>query len=67
MHSVFKRTLLTDQGKEIVRKDENNYDTQAVYKDLLNYHTNSVKASLNTSSQLSYLIISRIDEWKGTY
>ena len=32
---------------------------------MLNYHTSSIKASLTTSSQISYLTISIIDELKG--
>ena len=66
MYSVFERTLLTDQGKSIVIKYENDSDAQEVYKDFLNYHTSSVKAYLIFSSQLSFLIITKIDERKGT-
>ena len=64
--SIFKRILLNDQGKLIARKQKNNYDVQVVYKDFLKHRTNSVKDSLKTSSQLSCLTVSRIDEWKGT-
>ena len=63
--SVFERTILTDQGRHIVRHNENYYDAQVVHKDFLKNRTKSVKYSSTTSSQLSCLTIARIDECEG--
>jgi hypothetical protein len=52
MYAVFERTLQTDQGKAIVRAHEDDFDAQAVYKDLVEYSINSTKASLDASSTL---------------
>ena len=55
MCSVFEQSFLDDKGKSVARKHSNYYDAQEAHKGLLNYHTNSVKDSLTTSSQLNYL------------
>ena len=65
MHSIFERSLLTDQGKAAVRSHENKDDAQTVYKYFLYYRTNSVKASLTASSQLKWLAVARVNEYKG--
>ena len=65
MLSFFERSLLTDQGKSTFRSHEIDYDNQEVCKDLIHYHTNSITASLTASSQLIFLTITAIDEWKS--
>ena len=64
IRSFFEQTLLTDQGKSIGILNETDYDAQVIYKYSHKYHTSYAKASLTAWSQLSCLIISKIDKWK---
>ena len=66
MHSVFERTLLTDQGKALVRQHESAYDSQITYKHLSACYEENAKAALDSSSLLAYITTARIDEWKGS-
>ena len=66
MHSVFERTLLTDQGKASVRQYESTYDSQIICKHLSAYYEENAKAALDSSSLLACITAARIDEWKGS-
>ena len=66
MYSVFERTLLTDQGKALVRQHESAYDSQITHKHLSACYEENVKAALDSSSLLAYITTARIDEWKGS-
>ena len=65
MYSVFERTLLTDQGKALVRQHESARDSQIIYKHLSACYEENTKAALDSSSLLAYITTARIDEWKG--
>ena len=54
-----------DHERSIIKSHQNYYDDQEVYKDLLYYHVNSVKASLLTTSQMNFIIVKASCEWKG--
>ena len=62
MHSVFKRTLLTDQGKALVRQYESACDSQAIYKHLSACYEKNAKAALDSSLLLACATTARIDE-----
>ena len=46
MYAVFERTLLTDTGKTAVRQHEGDSDAQAVWKEVVEYYTDSIKTSI---------------------
>lgn len=66
MHSVFKRTLQTNQGKALVRLHESTSNSQSIYKELSEYCEKNTKAALDSSELLAYITTVRIDEWKGS-
>ena len=66
MHSVFASALQTDIGKKYVREHESDYDAQEAYKKLVDFYTNSTKASMNAADILSYITAAKIETWKGT-
>ena len=49
MYAVFERTLLTDTGKTAVQQHEGDSDAQAVWKEVVEYYTDSIKTSLDVS------------------
>ena len=68
MYSVFDKTILTDRGKEIVRKYETTYDAQKVYKELYDHHHASTLARMTSSNLLAYITTAKIGDgsWNGT-
>ena len=68
VYSVLESKVLTDQGKNIVRQHEIDYDAQAVYKKLLTHHLVSTKAAMTSSDILSYITSAHLGngEWRGT-
>ena len=68
MFAVLEKTLLTDQGKACVRKYASTFDAQSVYKDISEYAINSTKASISSSTILSYITSIRLGSgtWKGS-
>ena len=62
MYAVFVQTLLTDQGKALVRQYEASSDAQGVFKALLEHATQSTKASLEQSELLQYITSAKIGE-----
>ena len=64
MYAVFKKTLLTDKGKALVRAYQKTYDAQAIYKKLPDYALQSTKATMNATALLSYITIANISDDK---
>ena len=67
MYSVAESTLKTDKGQELVRLHEEEFDVQTIYKELIEYHAKSTKATQNASDLLSYITSHRLgeDSWSG--
>jgi hypothetical protein len=67
MYAVFEHTLLSDKGKALVREHTIDYEAQKVFKDLSAYSMKSTKATLDSSSILTYITSSRLGDgtWKG--
>ncbi|CAJ1959625.1 unnamed protein product [Cylindrotheca closterium] len=55
LYRVFVRTLLTDQGKKIVRRYNKTYDDQSIYRDLCKFYTQSIKATSTANTKLQWL------------
>jgi len=67
MFSVFVRTLLTDEGKTLVRRHMANYNAQLIYKELKEYHNKSIHSEIKGSSILNFLSSFRLNgtNWAG--
>jgi hypothetical protein len=67
MYAVFKKHLLSDKGKALVRTYHQTADAQAVYRDLRDYALSSTKASMGSRDLLTYITSSRLGDgtWKG--
>jgi hypothetical protein len=69
MFAVFEMTLLTDQGKAYVREYEKKFDAQSIYPRISEYAIKSTKASLETSTILSYITSCKLlgegSAWRG--
>ena len=68
MYAGFERTVLTDQGKAIVRAYEEMADAQQIYTELVDYAQSSTKASIDVQDILHYISSSQLGNgsWKGT-
>ena len=66
MYAVAERTLLTDYGKALVRKYEDTYNVQQIYKDLRARAETSVNAHINSGKILAYITSAKVDTWRGT-
>jgi Reverse transcriptase (RNA-dependent DNA polymerase) len=68
VYAVLESKVLTDRGKAIVRTHETDFNAQAVYKKLREHHLQSTKASIESSTILSYITSARLGngEWQGT-
>ena len=67
-YAVLETKVMTDVGKSIVRKHENDYDAQQVYMKLKAHHLKSTKAMIDSSEILAYITSARFGnrEWKGS-
>jgi hypothetical protein len=68
MFAVFKKKLLTDQGKAYVREYEKQSDAQSIYRRISKYAIKSTKASLQASTILLYVTSCKLGEgsaWRG--
>jgi hypothetical protein len=67
MYAVFKHTLLSDKGKALVREHTVDFDAQTVYKELCVYALKSTKATIDSSTMMTYITSSRLGNgtWKG--
>ena len=59
MYAVFGKTLLTDTGRNLIREHEEKFDTQEIYKNLVETNLNSTKALLDSSHILLYRTLPR--------
>jgi hypothetical protein len=68
LYAVFLKTVLTDQGKALVRQYEATYDAQKVYAGLVSHASKSTKAAMDSTDLLSYITSVRLGDgtWKGT-
>ena len=68
MYAVFQQTVLTDQGKALVRAHESDFDARAVYMALADYASKSTKSSLEASRILGYLTNAKLGDgsWKNS-
>ena len=68
MYAVFEKTLLTDQGKTLVRDHQCKYNAQTIYRELCAYAFISTKATMDASSMLCYITTTQLGDgsWKGT-
>lgn len=68
LYAVFERTLLHHQGKALVRKYEKSYDANALYQELVKYHTQSTSATLESSATFAYVTNVKIGDgqFKGS-
>ena len=68
MYSVFAKTSQTDKGKALVRDHIDDYDAQAIHKELFDRAQRSTKSSVNASNLLVYITTARIGTtpWKGS-
>ncbi|CAJ1928447.1 unnamed protein product [Cylindrotheca closterium] len=69
LYQVFVRTLLTDQGKKIVRQYDKTYDAQSIYRDLCKFYTQSIKATSTANTKLQWLTTAQLtaDQWPGSH
>ena len=68
VYAMFNKTLLSDNGKKLVRQHENDKDAHAVYRKFCDIALRSTKTSIQSSDVLTYITSSRIDDgkWQGT-
>ena len=68
MYSIFAKILQTDKGKALVIEHEDDYDVQAIHKELFDLAWRSTTASVDASELLSYITNSRLGTglWKGS-
>jgi hypothetical protein len=68
VYAIFEQKLQTDKGKALVREYETTSDAQAVYSDLVEHYTRSVKASLDQSQLMIYITTIWIGDgsWHGS-
>ena len=68
MYAVFECSLLTDQGKALVRAHEDDFDAQVIYRDLVAYALKSMKAAINSADILAYVTSAKFGDgsWRGS-
>ena len=68
VYAICNKVILTDIGKTIVRKYENDFDAQSVYKELVEYATKSTAAADividNLAKQIHAMILD--SRWSGS-
>ena len=69
IYSVFEDKVLTNTGKTLVRKFEETYDAQSIYKGLLHHSKESTQATIDIAELLTYITTVKLHKisWKGTY
>jgi len=67
MYAVFVQHVATDEGKTLVRQHISDFDAQTIYKELVEYHLNSMHAEMTGDSILQFLTSFKlgITPWKG--
>ena len=67
MYSVFNKSLLSDMGKTIVRKDLDNMNAQMVWEEFATHMTTSSKDKAEKHQLHTYVTTTVLDKsWKGT-
>ena len=68
MYQIFLTNLLIDKDKEIVRKYNQYFDAQSIWKEYSDHCMKSTAAQINTSDLLTYITSVCIDDgsWRGS-
>lgn len=68
IYAVFEQKLLTDKGKALVHIYEASSDAQSIYSKLVKHCTKSIKASLDLTMIMEYIMTSRLGKgsWVGS-
>ena len=68
MYIVFTNTLLTDKGNNLINKYEGDYNTHAIHKELLTHMLTLTKASVVSSTILTYITTVKFQTvaWNGS-
>ena len=68
MYAVFQKNILTDKGKEIVRKYTDTSDAQKIYAEYYQYCMDSINSRLGAKKYLAYITNSSLGDgkWHGT-
>ena len=65
--SVLDATLKSDMGKSLVRKYEDTFNAQMIWKEFVEYMKTSTKAQISSADILSWITSAKYDNtWKGT-
>ena len=69
MYYVWVDNLLTNTGKELVRKYQSTYDAQSIYLELTEHCTKSVAATLDASALLTWITTKKLckEDWPGKH
>ena len=60
MYTHFINTLLADKGKSLVSQHEGDYNAHAIYTELLAHILTSTKASLESSTIITYITTAKL-------
>ena len=55
VYSIFEDKVLTNTGKKLVRKFEETFDAQSIYKGLLYHSKDSAQATIDIAKLLTYI------------
>jgi hypothetical protein len=68
MYAVLMKTVQTDVGKSFVRAHESTYDAQKIYEELVRHASASTKASMDSTTIMSYVTSVRLGDgkWRGS-
>ena len=68
MYAVFQKNILTDKGKEIVRKYTNTSNAQKIYEEYYKYCMDSINSRLGAKKYLADITNSSLGDrkWQGT-
>ena len=68
MYAVFQKSILTDKGKEIVRKYTDTSNAQKIYEEYYWYCMDSINSRLGAKKYLAYITNSSLGDgkWHGT-
>ena len=69
MFYVFVDNLLTNTGKNLVRKYQDTYDAQSIYVELTEHCTKSIAATLDASDLLTWITTKKLnkEDWPGKH
>ena len=68
LYNVFIKTIMTDTGRALVRRFEEDHDAQAIYASLTDYAIDSPAAALERDRLIEYVTTTKLGlDWRGTY